>query len=66
MFNSSLGINGTVAYSEANDVLRVRVPAGPADAVHEAFVIEFEEADSHANMVLTWDRTRVAVAIAAF
>ena len=61
IFNSSLGTNGTMAYSEANDVLRVNIPAVHTDTVQEAFMIDFETEDSQTNMVLSWDRTRVVV-----
>lgn len=65
IFNSILGTNGTGDYSEANDVVRVTVPVVRTDAVHEAFTIAFEQAESHADMVLSWDRTSVAVALTA-
>ena len=65
IFNKSLGLNGTAAYSEANDVLRVSVPSQHTDTVHEAFTIAFEPGDARADMVFTWDRTRVAVALSA-
>lgn len=63
ILSSGLGQWGAFQYDEALDVLRVEVPADTINASHEAFSIDFDEADGGTNMVITWDRTRVRVPI---
>ena len=65
IFNRGLGQNGTGSYSAGDDVLRLQVPATQVDTIHEAFTIVFEENGSGADLVLMWDRTRVAVPLSA-
>lgn len=44
------------------DVLQIKVPVQKKDSTMEMFSISFEEKDS-LNMVLAWDKTKVAVPI---
>ncbi len=59
--NSDINTWGSYFYNEANDVVRVTVPATKGDKSIEAFSIVFEEADGGIEMHLGWDTVRVAV-----
>ena len=65
--NENLGQWGAFSHAEDADVLRVDVPVQRTERIHEAFTInlEQEEGESGARLVMTWDRTRVTVPIAA-
>lgn len=65
IFNRGLGQNGTGGYEADQDAVRLDVPATTLDQTYEAFTIAFEEADGGADLVLMWDRTRVAVPLRA-
>ena len=58
ILNSELDVWGAFSYKEANDVLKVNVPATTGEAV-EDFSIVFE----NNNMHLAWGTTRVAVPV---
>ncbi|WP_100612878.1 DUF2911 domain-containing protein [Confluentibacter lentus] len=58
ILNSDLDVWGAFSYKEANDVLRVNVPASTGEAVDD-FSIVFE----NNNMYLAWGTTRVAVPV---
>ena len=64
IFNRGLGQNGTGSYNADEDALRVQAPAMMMDKSYEAFAIAFEATDTGADLVLMWDRTRVAVPLA--
>ena len=61
IFNRGLGQNGTDGYATDQDALRLDVPSTRLDQTYEAFTITFEEAAGGADLLLLWDRTRVAV-----
>ncbi|TRZ42730.1 DUF2911 domain-containing protein [Robertkochia solimangrovi] len=63
IINKDLDVWGAFSYNEANDVLRFNVPSGSGDKSLEAFSIAFEPAENGANMLLGWDKLRVAVPI---
>lgn len=58
------GVNfdGVASREAEADVLQVKVPVQKMDSTMEMFSISFEEKDS-LNMVLAWDKTKVAVPI---
>ena len=62
ILNSDLGQNGTNSYREEADVARVVVSASQMDEIHESFMISFEDEQ---GLVMTWERTRVVVPLAA-
>jgi hypothetical protein len=65
ILNRTLGQWGAYAYDADADLLRVQVPAISNTSRHEAFTVRFDEADHGADLVMLWDRTRVAVPISA-
>lgn len=66
ILNSKLGQWGAFNYKSEFDVLRVEVPTEEADKVHEQFTIAFEaKSAEQLDMLLTWDKTRVRVALTA-
>ncbi len=68
IINKSVGQWGT-QYDEAQDVVRIDVPAAPSPEVYEAFTISFDkpsETDkASSNMNLMWEQTKVVVPIKA-
>jgi hypothetical protein len=74
-FSPQLGLDGTNRFDEASgqfrpgydpaqDVLQVDVPAGTTDEVVDQFTIEFERTATGADLVLSWERTRVRIPFA--
>ena len=64
IFNNELGQWGSYNYLESSDVLRIRVPVQQLNHVTwEAFTITFEQANDKADMVMLWDKTKVAIPI---
>jgi hypothetical protein len=61
LFNSELGQWGAFKYDPAKDVLVTEVPVTQTPETYEAFIIRFDETRTGADMVLAWDKTRVAV-----
>ncbi len=61
LFNSDLGQWGAFKYDPAKDVLVTEVPVSQTPETYEAFTIRFDETRTGADMVLVWDKTRVAV-----
>lgn len=65
IFNSSLGQWGSYKYEEtkANNVLQIDVPVEKGEDEYEGFTIQFEQSKKGADLVLLWDKTRIAVPI---
>ncbi len=64
IINNDLDYWGAYSYNEANDVLRVSVPAKSLDQELEAFSIRFEDlGDNTAVMRMGWDKTLVEVPV---
>lgn len=61
MFNSELGQWGAFKHDPAKDVLVTEVPVSQTPETYEAFIIRFDETRTGADMVLAWDKTKVAV-----
>jgi len=61
IINSDLNTWGAYFYNEANDVVRISVPATMGDTSIEAFSIAFTEAENGVDMHLAWDTVRVVV-----
>lgn len=62
ILNKETGQWGTM-YDEKQDLLRVSVPSQPQADVREQFTISFADQPGGADMLLTWDKTQVAVPI---
>jgi Protein of unknown function (DUF2911) len=63
IFNSELEMWGAFNYDTAKDALRVDVQPTERPDVLEKFTISFQEAESGADMLLEWDKTKVTVPI---
>ena len=61
--NGDLGQWGAFGYNAAKNVLTVDVAPTTTREIYEAFTIRFDETKTGADMVLLWDKTRVAVPI---
>jgi hypothetical protein len=64
IFNSKLGQWGAFFYDQKNDVLRVDVPASTSDNPAEQLALSFETSDNTANLLIQWDKVKVAVPFA--
>ncbi|WP_339842178.1 DUF2911 domain-containing protein [uncultured Maribacter sp.] len=63
ILNKNLNQWGSYFYDEASDVARVTVPNGSDASSLEEFSIAFKDVDGVAQLVMGWDKTRVAVPI---
>ncbi|MDH5366076.1 MAG: DUF2911 domain-containing protein [Cyclobacteriaceae bacterium] len=64
IINKELGQWGSYNYVEKSDVIRINVPTQTLnDVVFEAFTIAFEQQNEKAELVMMWDKTKVAVPI---
>lgn len=63
IINNDLDYWGAYSYKEANDVLRVKVPAKKSADVIENFSIQFAKAGDGALMRMGWDNTVVEVPV---
>ncbi|WP_027064679.1 DUF2911 domain-containing protein [Maribacter sp. Hel_I_7] len=63
ILNKNLNQWGSYFYDEAADVARVTVPNGSDTSSLEEFSIAFKDANGGAQLVMGWDKTRVAVPI---
>ncbi|MGO4918141.1 DUF2911 domain-containing protein [Maribacter spongiicola] len=63
ILNKKLNQWGSYFYDEASDVARVTVPNGTDAASLEEFSIAFKDLNGGAQLVMGWDKTRVAVPI---
>ena len=61
--NKNLNQWGAYSYDESADVARVTVPSSTDGKSLEEFSIAFKDVDGGADMVMGWDKTRVAVPI---
>ncbi|MDO6517835.1 DUF2911 domain-containing protein [Zobellia uliginosa] len=64
ILNKNLNQWGSYSYDESADVARVKVPSSKDSNSLEEFSIAFKEAGAGFEMVMGWDKTRVAVPIA--
>ncbi|MBC9933403.1 DUF2911 domain-containing protein [Chitinophaga qingshengii] len=66
ILTSSLDVNSPSLYKEANDVARVQVKPVALSAAQESFTIAFDDVkESSMNLVISWDKVKVPVAITA-
>lgn len=64
IINSDLGLWGAYNYNPEKDVMRFDVPVEAiTDAVYEPFTMAFDEHNNKADLVISWDRTRVKVPV---
>jgi hypothetical protein len=65
--NSQLGQWGSYNYVEKSDVIRMQIPVQPIkDVIYEPFTIMFDQKNSIAELVMLWDKTKVAIPIQFF
>jgi Protein of unknown function (DUF2911) len=63
--NWGIDKNGIVARVPENDVVTMEVSSASLDQEKEMFTMTIEKADSIYNLVLAWDKTKVAVPFSA-
>ena len=64
IFNKQLGQWGAYNYHEPSDILRITIPTQDTkDVIYESFTISFEQKNEIADMLLIWDKTKVAIPI---
>jgi hypothetical protein len=61
IFNKDLGLWGSYNYNQKMDVLRINVPVQTTSAINESFTIQFEQRNNMAELLLTWDKTKVSI-----
>jgi len=65
IINSEPGLWGSYNYNKSLDVLRFEVPVEtiPGDLDYEAFTIQLNQKNEVANLLLTWDKSRITIPI---
>ncbi|HET8736843.1 MAG TPA: DUF2911 domain-containing protein [Pricia sp.] len=63
VLNKNLNQWGSYSYDESADVARVKVPNGSDAQALEEFSIAFKDAEKGVDMVMGWEKTRIAVPI---
>ena len=65
IINKELGQWGAYNYNEEADEMRFEVPAGgvKTGVVYEPFTMAFEQSNEKADLVIMWDKTKVAIPI---
>ncbi|MFZ6010956.1 MAG: DUF2911 domain-containing protein [Bacteroidota bacterium] len=63
IINSDIGLWGSYNYNPAMDVLRFDVPVQPLNTVYEPFTMIFEQKNEMAELLMMWDKTKVAIPI---
>jgi Protein of unknown function (DUF2911) len=64
IINSDVGLWGAYNYNPRKDVMRFDIPVQPIpNAVFEPFTIAFDEHNNKADLILSWERTRVVIPI---
>ena len=62
--DKQLGQWGAYNYVEKSDLMRITVPVQQlTDVVYEPFTIAFEQQNEQAELVMMWDKTKVAIPI---
>ncbi len=61
ILNRELGQWGAFTYNESKNVLTVEVPVTTPVELYEVFIIKFDETKTGVDLVLAWDKTRVAI-----
>lgn len=64
IINKDIGIWGAYNYNPKMDLLRFDVPVQQlTDTVYESFTIEFDQRNDYGELLMMWDRTKVAIPI---
>jgi hypothetical protein len=61
IINSDLGVWGAYNYSAKLDVLRFDIPVQQVSTNTEAFTMIFDQNNELANLLITWDRTKLTI-----
>jgi hypothetical protein len=61
IINADVGLWGAYNYNPAKDVKRFEVPVQETDTVYEAFTITLDHRNELADLLMMWDKTKVAV-----
>jgi hypothetical protein len=63
ILNADLGLWGSYNYNIKSDVLRFDAPVMPTAEPFEAFTIQIDQKNDKADLIMTWDKTRVTIPI---
>jgi hypothetical protein len=63
IINSDVGLWGSYNYNQTLDVMRFDVPVTENSGILEAFTMTFDQRNDVADLLITWDKTKVAVPI---
>ncbi len=63
IINSDVGLWGAYNYNEQKNIWRFAVPVQPSDRKYEYFTMTFDHRNEVADLLIMWDRTKVAVPI---
>lgn len=64
IINSDLGLMGAYNYNPKMDILRFEIPVSEiTDVTYEAFTIAVDQKNDKAEMLMSWDRTKVVIPI---
>ncbi len=61
IINKDLGTWGAYNYNQKLDVLRFDVPVNGNGVASEAFTMTFDQKNELANLLITWDKTRLEI-----
>jgi len=63
IINSDIGLWGSYNYNSKKDIFRFDIPVQTLDLAYESFTIQFEQKNDVADLLLIWDKTKVAIPI---
>lgn len=64
IINQDVGLWGSYNYNSKRDITRFEVPVQSLDnVIYEAFTIQIEQKNNVADLILMWDKVKVAVPI---
>jgi hypothetical protein len=63
IINSDLGLWGTTNYNNKADVMRFDIPVQIMSIAYEPFTLIFDQHNELAELLILWDRTRLAIPI---
>jgi hypothetical protein len=63
IINSDVGIWGAYNYTQKLDVMRFDVPVQQVSTITEAFTMSFDQNNELANLLITWDKTKLTIPV---
>lgn len=63
IINSDVGLWGSYNYNAKKDVFRFDVPVLTSETIYEAFTIQLDQKNDVADLLISWDKTKVSIPI---